>query len=372
MQRNYKKSLYDRNQEVVKSCFNNVTDSQFKDWRWESEDDTFLPHEVEDAEEIWGVPIEFTPPDPPKLRGVPGLKTAAEAVAGLAAVGLQSSPRQSLDVHLMLRGGPGHDWTDHDLALFFAGYARAQYALDFVTPSGRVNQYGGSGLYLWDPKVQYVFRNLHRLVRTTPPKRVSDPQWLCDAILGKGECDIKSPYWPAKHTPLRHYAINFATIFKFRSIELRGYGSTNNPEHVARWVDLTLRMAKHFREDKALMTFFDENEEDDLKQLHAAQESRSLAQVFDDVGLPQSSRDFYLRQSWAKTENGATWGPNCVNDLDGHRQHGNHTELSGAQEVAVQPKALLERRHGGTGHIRGHGQRRGGNEAGKTLEANNA
>jgi hypothetical protein len=280
-----------------------------------------LPNEIDDAEDLWNVPIEFTAPDPPDLSGASGLKTVVEAVSGLNSVGIMASPRQSFDVHLMLKDGAGPDWTDQDIAMFFVGYARAQYALDFVVPSNRVGQHGGAGLYLWDPKVQYMFRNLHRLMRNATAARISEPQWLCDAILGQGECDSTSPYWPSKHTPLRHYAVNFAKVASWHSLELRGFGAATDPELIARWVDLTLRMASSFRQDKSLLVFFDEDEETDLKQLHAAQESKSLTQLFDEVGLPKSSRDFYSRQSWAKIGPGGSWGPRCVDDLTHHKRH---------------------------------------------------
>jgi len=342
---NFKGSSYKDNFKAVQSCFNKVTSGLFKEWRWEEEENTFLPSEISKPDEMLAVPFEFTAPNPPRLTGAAGVKKMVAAVAGLAAAGLQSGPRQSFDIHLMLREKPENSWTDRDIAFFFAGYVRAQYAVDSMTLT---HHFGGEGLYLWDPKMQYVFRNLHRLLSSLKhPDKVSDPKLLCDAILGKGECDSDSAFWPSKHTPFRHYAINFAKIFSFKSLELRGSRATNDPEVAARWVDVTLRMANQFKADGSLQTFFDEDVETDLKQLHAAQEKYSLQQLFTALELPASSRDFYLQRRWAKTGSDGAWGANCVDDLvGGDGDKGKLVEGDVAKnnaEAAKAESALLER-----------------------------
>jgi len=364
LQQNFWDDQYDDNLRGVRHCFDLVTGGKFSDWRWESEDDTFLPHETSDANEILSVPMEFTPPERPNLWGRRGMETMTEAISGLVATGFQANPRSSFDLHLMLRER-GYEWTDSDLAYFFVGYARAQYVLDYLTPSQRVNQYGGAGLYLWDPKVQYLFRNLHHLAKTSSIGQISNSKWLCDAILGEGECDLpRHNSWPSKHTPLRHYAINFAKIHSFHSIELRGYGASNNPEHHARWTDLVLRMASHFRKDGFLKRFLDEDEETDLKQLHAAQETMSLEQLFDELDLPASSRAFYENQGWAKIGGGGSWGRNCVDDMPSH--HGRNSSgakvsssRSSSEAIAVRSGAKLERGDNRTHvHMRGRDHHR--------------
>ncbi len=75
------------------------------------------------------------------------------------------------DIHLMVRDGDS--WTDRDLAYFWAGYARAQYVIDEMHASYKVQIATSQGLYLWDPKVQYVFRNLHRMVRSSKAGKVA-------------------------------------------------------------------------------------------------------------------------------------------------------------------------------------------------------
>lgn len=310
MQDMYEQPEYGRSIQAVKTCFHRATGGQFNTWRWEDEGGPLpKPQDVDNPEEMWGLPIEFTAADPPELQGQQGLRAMVTALAGLEAVGMQSSAGDSLHVHVRVREAKA--WSDRDVAFFWAGWVRAQYVIDQFVQSHTLCKKQGAGLYLWDPKVQYLFRNLHRLLKGAEIGQTTPLKELCDFILGEGECDTSSGSWPSKHTPFRHYALNFATLYRFSSIEVRQYGAVLSPEQGGHWLDLTLRMAASFSQDERLLAFFDQDEETDLKQLHEAQESMQLQDLLDQVALPPSSQGFFEGQHWARDEGGA-WRSHCA------------------------------------------------------------
>mmetsp|Transcript_34900 Transcript_34900/g.55555 ORF Transcript_34900/g.55555 Transcript_34900/m.55555 type:complete len:1315 (+) Transcript_34900:132-4076(+) len=308
VQKMYEEPELSNNLHKAKSCFNHATGDRFSRWDWESENKLLQPEYVSDADETWGVPFEITPGNPPDLMGADGLKKVVSVVAGLESVGNQAGFDNNVDVHLMVRqSGLGQrEWTDREIARFWIGYAKYQYAIDELHASSRVQNHWGQGLYAWAPKVQYMFQNLHRLVHNKPLATNTPKERLCDSILGFGECD-KPEWgggWPSKHTPFKYHSINFAILKRFGSLEIKQHTATNNPERMARWVDIVLRMADAFRHDKSLDEFFDEDAETDLKQLHDQQSRETLMAFFEAAKVPESSRQYYIKQTWAKTPQG--------------------------------------------------------------------
>lgn len=272
------------------------------------------PEYVDSASEIWAVPFEMTGPNPPTLVGASGLRQVVQVMAGLESIGNQATPDNNFDVHIMVRradtGQP--EWTDREIARFWIGYAKFQYAIDELHASSRVQNHWGQGLYAWAPKVQYIFQNIHRLVRGKPHDKISTVEDLCDGILGYGECDARGGgSWPAKHTPFKYHSINFAILKRFGSLEVKQHTATNSPERLTRWVDVVLRMAHAFRKDPTLDTYLNGAVEDNLRYLHDHQARATLDDFFSAIALPESSRGYYTERRWAKMEDGK-WLPRCV------------------------------------------------------------
>jgi hypothetical protein len=318
MQRMYDTEQYS-NLYKGKQCFNNATRDRFSAWNFESEDKVLQPEYVDDASEIWAVPFELTAPNPPKLNGFAGLQDVIRVMAGLESIGTQASPDNNFDVHIMVRRGSSQ-WTDREIARFWIGYAKFQYGIDELHASSRVQNHWGQGLYMWAPRVQYMFQNLHRLVRGKKHNAQSNTDDLCDSILGYGECDSPgSGTWPAKHTPFKYHSINFAILKRFGSLEVKQHTATNSPERLARWTDVVLRMADTFQKDTSLDVFLDGDVDFDLGQLHDVQARATMDDLFSAINLPESSRKYYKERRWAKGENGE-WLSRCVDG--GASSHG--------------------------------------------------
>jgi len=312
MQSLYDPETYDQDLRNVSACFNTVTKNLFREWKWESTDIGWQD-DVDDPLEMWGLPYQLVGPDPPNMSGASGVSKTLQVVSGLWSMGTQSQDDTNNHLHLFVRQSQHNtagDWTDREIARLWIGWAVYQYAIDQMLPSPRAQNNWAQGLYSWDPKIQFVFRNIHRLVSNGSLGHVSPSADLCDKILGQGECDSMSGYWPSKHTPFRYYAINFAALFRFGSVEVRSFTSSTQPVRYGRWLDFVLRAADAFRHDASLDRFLDEGADNDFTQLHDMQARASIDGLFAAVKLPRSSQDFYTKRLWAKTDKGE-WQKGC-------------------------------------------------------------
>merc|ERR1719247_1374141 len=121
----------------VRSCYNAATKGKFAHHRWEEDGDVLLPDEAESPDQTLGVPFEFTGPNPPELVGGSGIKKFTEALQGLTTLGVQTTPRTAIHIYLMIRDN--HHWTDLQIASFWVGYVRAQYAIDELHTSAMMS-----------------------------------------------------------------------------------------------------------------------------------------------------------------------------------------------------------------------------------------
>lgn len=161
-------------------------------WHWEEEDAMipFTPRDTDDAGEYGGYMAELTSPGPPQvLLGQTGVDQVAGVFATLRHMGIQVGLWAQFHVHvnaLSTKANPAAECclSSDQIANVWAAWAHFQAVIDEMQSSTNVDNRWAMPLYLEDPIVLQVFRNMHAAHGTDLPADEA-----CQTFYGRGYCD---------------------------------------------------------------------------------------------------------------------------------------------------------------------------------------
>lgn len=300
-----------------------------KTWPWHF-DSSVMPmsfKETKRKDEWDGVPVEIVAPGPPQwaLRDKEGLHNIGEMLTVMTWMGAQMGPSTGMHVHVNVqskKAGGACCLTDQQVARVWVAWAKYQLVLDeFQTPSRVSNQYAVP-LLMGDQRIAAVFANLHDFVRGKIHHRKADstPDF-CNSALGV----LRDPLslrmegvggaWNntqsgarfardgkvcgKAHPSERYIALNLHPLNKMGTIEFRSHAGTHDIKRVFRWVQLTTAFVEAFKDNKAIDTYFD-NEDITInwRELYFNQRDATASQFIEQLDVDSGFGEFYLKRQW--------------------------------------------------------------------------
>lgn len=276
-------------------------------------------------DETVGIPFEFTSPGPPNaLTGVSGLQRTLRKLAVLTHVGIQSSRRASLHVHMNV-GDPtagGSLLNARHVAYVWTAYIKYQFAIDELLSPGRVGNVYAERLLLGryvkpaehekegchhEPErcMNRFFLNVHDFLssrKTVPDDNRDDSAeeltTFCNAALQMPHGSIETCL--QKYPSQRYFQVNLVPLHKFKTMEFRGHSATYDPDRVSRWILFLSAFVQRFGLEDDMQQYFDADGISDLKKLSLAQVSAISSELFEQLHelLDPSTYEYYTLRKW--------------------------------------------------------------------------